>query len=61
MTPAPDRRAAVLAALPKHLRTLASAVRGLTDRRHRNPEAMAIARDEIAAALTSLAALIEAE
>ncbi len=54
-----ERRAAIIAAMPKHLRTMAGAVRGLATRQHRNPEAAAIAYDEVASNLTSLAAVIE--
>ncbi|MDP2333847.1 MAG: hypothetical protein Q8M19_24485 [Reyranella sp.] len=54
-----DKRAAVLAALPKHLRTLAFAVRRIGN--GRDPEATALFKDEIATTLTSLAALLEVE
>jgi hypothetical protein len=58
--PAEDnKRAAVLAALPKHLRTLAHAVRKLGNGYRTNPEKLAESKDEIAAALTSLAVLLE--
>jgi len=52
-------RAAVLAAMPKHLRVTARAVDRLNA--YRNPEAFAEAKSEIAATLTSLAVLLEVE
>lgn len=54
-----DKRAAVLAAMPRHLRVTARAVDRLNA--YRNPEAFAEAKSEIAATLTSLAVLLEVE
>lgn len=53
-----DKRAAVLVALPKHLRTIAHEVRKIG---RGNPEQVAVAKDEIATMLTGLAALLEAD
>ncbi len=54
-----DKRAAVLAALPKHLRTISHAVRSLGNGYRASPEKLASRKDEIAATLTSLAVLLE--
>ena len=58
---AANKRSELLATLPKHLRTIAHAVRKLGDGYHFNPEKLATRKDEIASTLTSLAALLEAD
>ena len=56
-----DKRAAILAALPKHLRTFAHSVRKIGTGYRTDPEKVATHKDEIASALISLAVLLEAE
>jgi len=52
-----DRRAAVIAGLPRHLRSIAHSVERLN--LSRNPEAFVAMKGEIATTLESLAAVVE--